>query len=201
MGMCCALHSVSDENIDIILANPPVVWRLLAPDDPDSYLDCIQNEGLTGFIKHLFGGKKYRPEEKIPDLNFVEGENLDDDLDKAWQGIHYCLNKTDYDAQPPMDFITVGGDLVGDIEVGYGPARAFKSAVVNEIDERLNLVSIEQLKRNYDPQAMEKLDIYPNIWVREQDDGFEYIADYFKTLKRFTAHCRQHNLGMMVYLC
>lgn len=201
MGICCALHSVSDENIEIILKNPPLIWRVLAPDDPESYLDSIKENRISRFIKNLFTHQKNDTATEIPDLHFVEGENLDNDLDKAWQGIHYCLNKTDYEAEPPMDFITVGGELVGKIDVGYGPARVIKSSVVKEIDKKLQLISIEQLKKNYDPKDMERLDIYPNIWVREQDEGFDYIKDYFETLKGFIAHCCRYHLGMIIYLC
>lgn len=37
MGMCLALHSVSDNNIKKILESPSLIWRLLAPDDPEIY--------------------------------------------------------------------------------------------------------------------------------------------------------------------
>jgi hypothetical protein len=164
------------------------------------YLESV-NESKRGLFSRLFGKKSVEPTRLIPDLEFVDGENIDDDLDKSWQGIHYCLNKTDYEAEPPMDFITVGGKAAGDIDVGYGPARLFDSSTVKEIEERLSNVTSKELRENYSPSAMEKLDIYPNIWERDGEEGFEYIAAYFETLKSFISNCSKHNLGMAVYLC
>lgn len=199
MGMCLALHSVSDNNIKKILESPSLIWRLLAPDDPEIYIETVK-ENSGGLLAKLFGKKNSGEEIPVPDLDFVEGENIDDDLDKSWHGIHYCLNKTEYEAEPPMDFIIDGGELAGNIEVGYGPARLIDSKTVKDIHERISKISVEQLRENYNPEEMEKLDIYPNIWVRENEEGFEYIADYFETLKSFITHCSKHNLGMAVYL-
>jgi hypothetical protein len=199
MGMCLALHSVSDNNIEKILESPSLIWRLLAPDDPEIYIETVK-ENSGGLLAKLFGKKNSGEEIPVPDLDFVEGENIDDDLDKSWHGIHYCLNKTEYEAEPPMDFIIDGGELAGNIEVGYGPARLIDSKTVKDIHERISKISVEQLRENYNPEEMEKLDIYPNIWVRENEEGFEYIADYFETLKSFITHCSKHNLGMAVYL-
>lgn len=200
MGMCLALHSVSDRNIERILESPPLIWRLIAQDDPEIYLESVSENKKSIFSK-IFGKKEAVPNQAVPNLEFVEGENIEDDLDKSWQGIHYCINKTDYEAEPPMDFITVGGKAAGIIEVGYGPARLFDGKMVKEIDERLSKISAEQLRKNYNPGDMEKLDIYPNIWERDGEEGLEYIAEYFETLKSFISHCSKHNLGMAVYLC
>ncbi|MCU7934548.1 MAG: YfbM family protein [Candidatus Thiodiazotropha sp. (ex Dulcina madagascariensis)] len=200
MGMCLALHSVSDRNIERILESPPLIWRLVAQDDPEIYLETV-NKSKKGIFSKIFGKKNTDSNQEIPNLEFVEGENTEDDLDKSWQGIHYCLNKTDYEADPPMDFITAGGITAGDIEVGYGPARLFDSNAVKEIEKRLSKVTSEHLRKNYNPTDMEKLDIYPNIWERDGEKGFEYIAEYYVTLKSFISNCSKHNLGMAVYLC
>ncbi len=200
MGMCLALHSVSDKNIERILASPPLIWRLIAPDDPEMYLQSMP-KARKGFFAWLFGNKPAEPPPPLPSLELGTGEDVEDDLDKSWQGIHYCLNKTAFEAEPPMDFITLGGQTAGDVEVGYGPARLLDSETVTAIDEQLSRITIEQLRDNYDPREMDALDIYPNIWARDGDEGFDYIAEYFQTLKSFVAHCATHKLGMAVYLC
>jgi hypothetical protein len=48
---------------------------------------------------------------------------------------------------------------------------------------------------------MDKLDIYPNIWERDGEEGLEYITEYFEILKVFIADCARHNMGMAVYIC
>ena len=198
MGMCLALHAVSDQNIGRILSSPPLIWRLIAPEDPEIYLELTRRKG-RGFFSRLFG-KGENLSQEMPDLDFVDGEELADDLDKAWHGIHYCLNKTTYEAAPPMDFIVVGGTEVGDIEVGYGPARLFDSAAVEEINARISHITRDQLHRNYAPCEMTGQDIYPDIWEREGEEAFEYLVEYFDTLKTFVAHCNRNNLGMALYL-
>jgi len=200
MGMCMVLHSLSDQNILRIQTEPELIWRLIAADDPDAYLQVVQEKNRSGIWARLFGQAKVSPPELVS-LSYADGENVDIDLDKSWQGIHYCLNETAYEAESPMDFITLGGEEAGTVEVGYGPARLFDSPTVREISALLHDISAEQLKVNYDPQRMQKLDIYPNIWEREGDDGFEYIAEYYNILKQFINHCSNHQLGMAIYLC
>jgi len=197
--MCLALHSDSDKNINKILEQPELIWRLIASDDPDIYEETIKENTKSGFLSKLFG-KKAPNEIEIPNLDFVDGENVDDDLDKSWQGIHYCLNKTAYDAKPPMDFITLGGVVAGDIEVGYGPARLFDSKMVKEIHHCLLKISETEISANYNPEEMDKLDIYPNIWERDGDEGLEYISEYYVNLKKFISNCNNHNLGMAIYI-
>ena len=200
MGMCLVLHSVSDRNIEKILGQPELIWRLIASEDPDTYINAMKERNKPGFLARLFD-KSSSPQIEVIDLNFIEGENIDDDLDKSWHGIHYCLNKTEYEAPKPMDFITLGGEEAGDVEVGYGPARLFNSETVTEIDSLIRAISTDQLRANYLPTEMSKLDIYPNTWERDDEEGFEYIAEYFECLKRFVAQCAKHKLGMAIYLC
>lgn len=199
MGMCLALHSVSDENIKRILERPELIWRLIASDDPEAYEEAVK-KNQVGLLSKLFGRKAVTKIE-IPNLSFVEGENVDDDLDKSWQGIHYCMNKTAYEAEPPMDFITVGGEAAGNIDVGYGPARLFNSETVQEIHSHLLNISEAEVSANYNPEEMGKLDIYPNIWSRDGDVGLKYITEYFLNLKSFVANCANNKLGMAVYMC
>jgi len=134
VGMYLALHSVSDSNIQNILNEPALIWRLIAPDDPDTYLEEIASNTNKGFFSSLFNKNDNSTSTEVPDLEFIQGENEEDDLDKSWQGIHYCINKSEYEAEPPMDFITLGGETSGDIDVGYGPARFFRNDVVKKID-------------------------------------------------------------------
>ena len=200
MGMCLALRSVSNENISKILESPALIWRLIAPDDPEMYLASV-SANRKGVFSRLFGKKSSETDQEIPELEFVEGENIEDDLDKSWQGIHNCLNKTDYKAEPPMDFITIGGKTAGDVDVGYGPARFFDSNTVKEIKKELSKFTIDKLRQNYDPSKMEHLDIYPSIWESDGEEAFVYVAEYFENLKSFVSTCSKHDLGMAVYLC
>ena len=37
MGMVLELTTLADENIERILADPPLIWRVVAPDEPEFY--------------------------------------------------------------------------------------------------------------------------------------------------------------------
>ena len=155
MGICLTLHSVSDTNIDKILESPALIWRLIAIDEPEYYLQEVNKNLKRGFFSKILGKPEIPKVEVVPDLEFILGENLEDDLDKSWHGIHYCLNQTEHDAKPPMDFITLGGESAGDVDVGYGPARLFKHELVKEIEAALSTITTENLEKNYNPSEME----------------------------------------------
>src|SRR4051812_22134863 len=55
------------------------------------------------------------------------------DIEKSWHGIHYLLTGTRDEGDGPLNFILAGGQEVGDVDVGYGPARAFTSEQVRGI--------------------------------------------------------------------
>jgi hypothetical protein len=80
--MCLALHSVSDKNIEKIFKFAPLIWRLIAPDNPEIYRESL-SEGKKGLFSKIFAKKRVESNQTLPDLDFVEGENAGADLDKA----------------------------------------------------------------------------------------------------------------------
>ena len=126
MGMALALHTVSENNISKVLADPPLVWRIIAPDDSEIYQHA-RAEKQPGLLARLLGAKPVELSDDVPDLPKTDGEGIETDLDKAWHGIHYLLTGTAWAGAEPLNFIVCGGTEVGDIDVGYGPARVFSS--------------------------------------------------------------------------
>ena len=56
------------------------------------------------------------------------------DIDCAWDAIHFVLANGETDLEDfPSTFLYCGGTAVGDIDVGYGPAQAFRPADVASI--------------------------------------------------------------------
>tara|TARA_B100001989_G_scaffold252912_1_gene236936 strand:+ start:257 stop:847 length:591 start_codon:yes stop_codon:yes gene_type:complete len=193
-------YSVSDSNIERILEQPALIWRLIARDELEVYEEAVRGQNKIGFFAKLLGKKAVAPAD-ISDLEFAEGEGIGGEIDKAWNGIHYCLNKTVDEAEPPMDFITIGGKEAGNIDVGYGPARLFSSKQVKEINACLSEISEDDFRNNYDPSDMEKLEIYPNIWERDGEEALDYISEYYNDLKSFISNCAKNNLGLAICLC
>ncbi len=203
MSMILALQSLSDANIAKVLADPPLIWRVLAPDDPDVYLDMTRAAGSRGgFWARLFGKKPAPAPVESPALDFQDGEGESTDLDKAWHGLHYLFTQTDWAGEPPLNFIVCGGTEVGDVDVGYGPARVFRAQEVQAIHTALQATDPDTLRNRFDPDAMMKLDIYPTIWDRDaqEDDTLAYCLEYFDVLKDFIADAARHELGLVVYL-
>jgi hypothetical protein len=197
MSMVLAMCTLSDENVRQVLADPPLIWKVIAPDDPEPY-DNERQQRPAGFLSRLFGGKAAPP----PPADLKLDEVSHTDLDKAWHGIHYMLTRTAWEGDPPLNFILLGGSEVGKIDVGYGPARVFSSAQVQALHGALAPIGEAFLRSRFDPSAMMKLEIYPEIWDRDpaEDDTFGYCAGYFTTLKEFVATAAERRLGLVFYL-
>ncbi len=201
MGMVLALHTISDANIDRVLADPPLIAKVVAPDDPEFY-QSLRPKLKKGFVAKLIG----RPsaEESLPpeDLVFMDDEGKDTDLDKSWHGIHYLLTGSDWEGDPPLNFLVCGGTVVGDIEVGYGPARVVRSSEVEKIFSALNELETETLRARFNPEEMSKLEIYPQIWDRDpkEDDVLGYCVEYFEELREFLSDAVGKRLGIVLYI-
>lgn len=120
MGMVVVLTAVSDVNVRRLLEDPPLVWKVVFPEEPGLYEDARKE--ARGWFARLFSSAK------APLELFDEGERPSVDLDKAWHAIHYLLTGEADEVPGPLGFLVSGGAPVGAIEVGYGPARAFTSS-------------------------------------------------------------------------
>lgn len=148
--------------------------------------------------------------EAIEDVLYGDDEEAADDapdspqldIDKAWHGLHFLFTGTAWEGKPPLNFIATGGQEIGDVDVGYGPARGFTSKELKEISAALAPLSTADLRKRFDPPRMKKLEIYPDIWDRDpaDDDTLGYLLEYFEQLKSFLAHGAEHNFALLVYI-
>lgn len=175
MGMRLQLYSLSNDHVAALLADPPLVWDVLGADDPE----LREGQGQPG-------GLDLAPDE-------VETE----DLDKAWHGIHYLLTGSAWEGEGPLGFICQGGRAVGDIDTGYGPARALDAAEVKALAAALADVDAARLAERFDPAAMEAQDIYPNIWD-EGDEALAYCQQFYASMQAFIAHTAQRGYGLLI---
>jgi hypothetical protein len=135
-------------------------------------------------------------------LELLEDDEDEIDLDKAWHGIHFLMTGAAWEGAEPLCYLVSGGHAVGDVDVGYGPARALTSKQVASFDTALSGITADELGKRFDPQAMAKAEIYPEIWGRhsEEEDNLAYLLDYFDEMKIFVAKTREQGKGMLVYL-
>ena len=124
------------------------------------------------------------------------------DLDEAWHGIHFLLTGTAVEGQAPLDFLERGGREVGEVDLGYGPARVFDGAQVRAIAQALAPIGADTLRARFDPERMRMLEIYPDIWDGQQGekDPLGYVLSYFAELKAFLARVSALGHGMLVAL-
>ncbi|ANM30387.1 hypothetical protein ABI59_13605 [Acidobacteria bacterium Mor1] len=197
MGMCFATVTLSDSNIQKVLDDPPLIWRAIAPDDPDAYEEARGSS--RSLWARLTGRGKSAP---AADLQLSENEGLEWDLDKAWHGIHYLLTGTDWGGTGAAAFIINGGQQVGDIDVGYGPARVFTAAEVRGIRDALHAVDDQTLRDRFNPTEMMALEIYPTIWDRDptDDDTLGWLLETIQPLRGHLDETVQNGLGLVVFV-
>lgn len=124
------------------------------------------------------------------------------DIDKAWHGIHFLLTASAWEGDPPLNFVVSGGAPVGEVDLGYGPARVFSSAEVQTLAAALEPIEAPELQARFDPEAMMSADIYPAIWDRapEDDDTSGYVVGYYESLREFVLEAAQAQQALLVFL-
>ncbi len=123
------------------------------------------------------------------------------DLDKACDGIVWLLSRMprmSTVAVPGCGFILnrslapllsgAGGRKESTLEAPYGPASVLTSQQVRELSSWFNGIEVSQLRALYDPRAMAKSGVYPQIWMEEGAAAFEdYLLPRFSDLRKFIA--------------
>ncbi|MGH9935284.1 MAG: YfbM family protein [Blastocatellia bacterium] len=101
------------------------------------------------------------------------------DLDKAWHGIHFLLTRSAWDGAEPLCYLVKGGEEIGAED---DCARLLRPNQIADWANALSTISSDDLRKRYDPAAMTKTDIYPEIWDRaeEEQGNLEYLLDYLR---------------------
>jgi len=133
MGMIGKLYLVSAEAAEQLVDDPTGVLALLGLDDDFDY-----------------------------DVDDESDQESDDKLDlgKSWHGLHFLLNGSASDGEPPLNFLVAGGEEIG-IDLGSGQVRIFDAAAVKRIDAALGNLSRDELLGRLDPEAFDDAGVYP----------------------------------------
>lgn len=201
MGMCLELVTVSDAIIDQLHADPPLVWALVSPDEPEAVAAARADAVRPGLFARLFG-RTPAPVDRPTTLSLGAGEGAATDLDKAWHGIHYLLTGTASGGTPPLNALVSGGREIAAVEVGYGAPRTLTAAETRAFAIALNQLSDAELRSRFAPAEMSRLEIYPDIWGRDpaEDDTLGYLLEYVGKLREFLAAAAAQDLGLLVTL-
>src|SRR6059058_4602474 len=91
-------------------------------------------------------------------------------LKKAWHAIHFALNGSRLGGDEPLNFLISEGTPVGEVDVGYGPARVLRSDQIRAIATALQEIEPGELGRRIDVRELDAAAIYPGRWQRDGMD-------------------------------
>lgn len=193
MGVCFVAYAVSDQNIDAILADPPLVWRVVSQEDDSSYLNALKAASRRSLLDRLLGRTPVLLEPKTllldePQQHFV-------DLDKSWDGLNRVLAALTPSAPDFFD----APQCPGGIEVGYSPALYQRSPVVAQVAAAWADISMDDLTR-----ALQSVDFrgayLDGVWLRRDEEALSYLKENFILLQAFVVHARRHGLGALIQM-
>lgn len=121
------------------------------------------------------------------------------DLDKAWHAIHFLLNGHTWEGDGPLFNSILGGEPLGEEDVGYGPARFLTPEGVRATAEALSDVSISDLLARFDATKLNENEIYPQHWTGEEVDR-HYVRDNFVRLVEFFQLTAKSDNAMLLYI-
>ncbi len=119
-------------------------------------------------------------------------------IDKAWHGIHFLLSGEAWGDDLPLGFI-VGGEYIGEEDVGYGPARFLSSAQVAQIADALAPISRADLMGRWDARAVRDADIYA-VNADDYDGEEEYLGGYYEAVKDFVKTAADAQQSLILWL-
>jgi hypothetical protein len=196
MSMIGNLARIQDETRLKLQQSPESITSLLYPDVP------LAKPAKPGLLSRLFGKPKSPPPAKSPATapSILPSDMMD--LDKAWHGLHFVFTGSDWEGDFPQGFLVSCGKPVGDVDVGYGPARAFTPDEVVAIARFLESQNESELKRRLDPKKMAELEIYPSIWsdATNTNEEWEYLVENFRTLKSFVKETAEKRMALLVFI-
>jgi hypothetical protein len=120
------------------------------------------------------------------------------DIDKAWHGLHFLLNQTEWTGSGSLFDAVLGGTPIGD-DVGYGPARFLTPEAVKATAAALAEFPVDAKLAALDLRAMDKLEIYPQIWD-EGDEAKEYIRFGFDAVREIFQQAAERDEAMLVWV-
>ena len=121
------------------------------------------------------------------------------ELHKAWHAIHFVLKGSRLGGDAPLNFLVAEGTPVGEVDVGYGPARVFNSEEVRHLASALILIAPDEVAHRVDLQRFDAEDIYPGNWQANGYDA-DYVVDNYRSMRDLVARTAADGLGLILYI-
>jgi Domain of unknown function (DUF1877) len=120
-------------------------------------------------------------------------------LDKAWHAIHFVLTGSRLGGDEPLNFLVSEGTPVGEVDVGFGPARVLSSQQVREIAAALAPIEPDEVARRVDLQKFDEELIYPGSWQRNGMD-VDHVVSNYRDMRDLISRLADRGLGMVLYI-
>jgi len=119
---------------------------------------------------------------------FLEEHPADIDTDKAWDGLDYLMRCATEGDDFPLGFFHQGtplGFLAGNWGDDDPGVRWFNVEETATIANFLDTFNRERLHEYFDPEKMDAEEIYPQVWIEENEEAFDYLYFHFEVLQQF----------------
>ncbi len=120
-------------------------------------------------------------------------------LNKAWHAIHFLLTGSRLGGEEPLNFLVSEGTPVGEVDVGYGPARVLTSAQVRSLATALASLGPADLARRVDLRQLDEEAIYPGNWQRD-GLGVDDVINSYQQMRELIVRLADRGLGMVLYI-
>ncbi|MCB1593168.1 MAG: YfbM family protein [Alphaproteobacteria bacterium] len=197
MGVCLVIKRIPQDKLDDLLKNPKKMSAFVGmsyeKEPPKSWLDkLLVNVGL----------KKTAPVEVYQQEEWMkEAEETCMDFDKMWHVFHFLLAGTDDDTRRPQSSLLTER-AIGDIDVGYGPARYLDSEEVKAFNEYVSKLDFQYLISGCDYEKMKALDIYfVGAFDPEDDSELEWLEEFFDEFKAFLSEAAAQRQAFVIEYC
>ncbi|WP_395751684.1 YfbM family protein [Prosthecobacter sp.] len=146
--------------------------------------------------------------EKIEELLYSDfeeervAEDDDLDIDKTWHVLHFLFTGFAWDGGFPAGFLLSCGEPVGDVDVGYGPARSFTPREVKQISQFLTNLKPAAVRDRLKPALMKKFEIYPGPWKGDEkvEEEWPYFEGGLEDTIAFVREAAEKDLALLVYI-
>jgi hypothetical protein len=141
-----------------------------------------------------------RPE-TVEDFIERQSERTDEcSLYKSWHLMHFLLNGDPWRGEIPLGWAVFGGEQLGTVDVGYGPARYLLPKEVQTLVSELRLLPTDELFDAYDPAAMRAAKLYCAPDESQDASKCESLREYYERMVRFYGGVAEAGFGVLTWL-
>jgi hypothetical protein len=120
-------------------------------------------------------------------------------LNKAWHAIHFALTGSRLGGEEPLNFLVSEGTPVGEVDVGFGPARVLTSQQVSQLAAALTPIEPDEVARRIDLAAFDQEAIYPGNWVGN-GVGVDYVLTNYRDMRDLIVRVAERGDGLVLYI-